>query len=247
MIKDYDKYEFTRLEFVQYLLKGILIALAIGILFYRNILGVVLCIPIIIFYLRQKKEEAIKKRKIKLNMEFKEAVISLQGALNSGYSIERAFTEILKDLSLIYKAESLIIKEVSYINNMIRMNQTVESALSDFAKRSKIEDIMNFADIFVISKRTGGNIIEIIQSTITNINEKIEVDRDIRTLFASKVYESKIMELMPFIMIVYLSVFSPEFLKPLYHNAQGVIIMTILLFVYFATFIWINKILEIEI
>lgn len=247
MIKDYDEYVFTKLELVQHLLEGMLIVLAVGILFYRSFLGVILCLPITMFYFKQEKEKAIRKRKEKLNIEFKDAIISLQGALNSGHSIERAFSEILKDLSLVYKAESLIIKEISYINNMIRMNQTVESALSDFARRSKMEDIMNFADIFVIGKRTGGNIIDIIQNTSKSISEKIEVSRDIRTLFAAKVYESKIMKLMPFIMIGYLSIFSPEFLNPLYHNIQGIIIMTILLIIYIATFIWINKILEIDI
>lgn len=247
MIKDYDKYDFSKAELLKYVIQSLIIIMIVGYLFYKSLIAIILLSPFTYFYLRRKKLVLIEKRKNQLIIQFKDAIVSIQGALNSGFAIERAFEEAVKDLSLLYDEESLIVKEFLYINNLLRINQTVEAALSDFANRSKIEDIQNFADVVAIAKRTGGNIISIIHNTTNNIGEKIEVERDIRTLFASKMYESKIMKLMPFFMILYLEVFSPSFLAPLYKNLQGAMIMSALLIVYCLAIIWTNKILKIYI
>ena len=52
----------------------------------------------------------------------------------------------------------------------------------------------------------------------------------------------------PFIFIlIYLSLSSPGFLAPLYHNIFGIIVMTVLLLMYLAALMVIERIVAIEI
>ena len=85
-------------------------------------------------------------------------------------------------------------REFSYIINQIRMNITVEKALLEFAERTGVEDIINFAEIFAIAKRTGGDLVKVIRTTANAINDKIEVKREIITLVTAKKHEADIMK-----------------------------------------------------
>jgi tight adherence protein B len=127
------------------------------------------------------------------------------------------------------------------------MNQPVEVILKDFADRSGIDDIKNFAEVFDTAKRTGGDLIKIIRSTGNIIRDKIEVKREIITMITAKKFESNIMNLIPFGIIVYLRMFSPDFLSPLYHNLFGILFMTAILVIYYGISRIAMKITSIEV
>lgn len=247
MIEDYNSYHFNLKETMKYLFQGALIASVFGILFYQSIFGIIFISPIIFFYCKAKRKQQMKNRKWQLNLEFRDGILSVSAALNAGYSAEHAFEEAWKDLRLLYKENSLIMKEFSYLINQIRMNITVEKALSDFGERTGIEDIISFAEIFSTAKRTGGDLIKVIRSTSNAINDKIEVKREIITLITSKKYEANIMNMIPIGILCYLYFSSPGFLDPLYHNLFGVIVMTLLLGGYLGAFLLSEKIIAIEV
>lgn len=247
MIDNYDNYEFTVTENLRYTIEGLIIASLLGYLFYNNIFGVLGLCPLALIYRRRKKIQLVEKRKWKLNQEFRDAIISISAALNSGYSAENAFYEGWKDLKLLYKEDNPIMLELSYIINMLKVNVTVEKALSDFARRTKTEDINNFAEVFNTAKRTGGDLIKIIHTTAKSISEKIEVKREIITLTTAKKYEADIMKCIPPAIILYLNYSSQGYLNPLYNNILGVIVMTILLAIYLFAFALTDKIVDIKI
>jgi tight adherence protein B len=196
---------------------------------------------------RKKREQRMEERKWKINQEFKDGIISLSAALSSGYSAENAFEEAWKDLKLLYKEDALIMREFSYIINQIRMNITVEKALNEFAERTGVEDILNFAEIFSTAKRSGGDLIKVIRSTANAISDKVEVKREIITMVTAKKYEADIMKIIPLGIIFYLQFFSPGFLDPLYHNILGRMVMSILLIAYLCAYYLADKIVAIEV
>lgn len=247
MIDNYNNYKFSLFENIRYTLEGLLISSLLGFLFYHHIFGILILSPLVLIYRRRVKSRLIEKRKCKLNQEFRDVIISISAALNSGYSAENAFYEAWKDLKLLYKEDCLIMQELSYIINQIKLNVTIEKALRDFARRTGIEDINNFAEIFATAKRTGGDLIRIIHTSARSISEKIDVKREIKTLITAKKYEADIMKCIPPAIILYLSFSSPGFLDPLYQNILGISVMTILLITYLVAFILSDKIVDINI
>lgn len=232
---------------IYYLLKGLALSSCIGYLFYKNIIAIILLSPYCFIYLKNTKKKLIEARKWDLNIQFRDGIASISAALNAGISIENSFYESLKDLRLMYKESDYIVKEFEYIVNQLHRNKTVEETLHAFALRSGVEDIDNFAEVFITAKRTGGDIIKIIRSSSKTISDKIEVKREIHTLITAKRFETRIMNLIPFGIIGYMWIFSPGFLDPLYQNIIGRIIMTIALCFYYIAFHLSEKIINIKI
>lgn len=243
----YDSYHFTVPERVRYLAAGYLVIGGIIWLFYQNWYLVLFAAPLTLVYLNKMKISQKEKRKWELNLQFKDGIVSLSGSLNAGYSIENSFKEAVRDLTVLYGENSYIVREFTAIDAAVHLNRTVEEALADFADRSGVTDIRNFSEVFATAKRTGGDIIQIIKNTGDVISSRIEIIRDIRTMLAAKKMESRIMNVMPAGIIVYLQVFSPGFLQPLYHNVFGVAVMTVILTVYIGA-VWLTqKIVSIEV
>ncbi|MGB8452712.1 MAG: type II secretion system F family protein [Anaerocolumna sp.] len=247
MIKDYNKYKYTKKEWLTYFMQGAMIGAGLGFLFYANLFGILLLFPYGLIHVHNKKKQLVEKRKWQLNLEFRDGLASLSAALNAGYSIENAFIQAVLDLKLMYSPESMIVSEFERIVNQIFMNKTVEEVLKGFAARSNVEDIVNFAEVFITAKRTGGDIIKIIRTTGNSISDKIEVKREIITLITGIKFEVNIMSMIPFFIIIYLRVFSSGFLDPLYHNLFGFAFMTLVLVMYYGVFCLTQKIMSIEV
>lgn len=247
MINDYNTYRFSLREQVLVIVQGIIIVTVLGYLFYQSIFGVLFLSPLIIVYQKSKKKHQIEKRKWLLNIQFRDGIQSLSAALGAGYSAEHAFEEAWNDLKLLYDDKTYIIQEFAYLINQIKMNITTERALMEFGERTGVEDIINFAEIFITAKRTGGDLIKIIKTTSNTINDKIEIKREIKTLITAKKYEADIMKLIPLGILCFLSISTPGFLDPLYRNLFGVIVMTILLCCYLGAYLLADKIVAIEV
>jgi tight adherence protein B len=120
----------------------------------------------------------------------------------------------------------MMYKELHQINAAVRMSRPLEKMLTEFAERSGCEDIMSFAEVFSFAKRSGGNYVEIIRTTVQKLSDRIEVEREIQTELAGKRFEGRIMDIMPVLIIAYLNVTSGEFMSVLYGNPAGVAVMS---------------------
>ena len=128
-----------------------------------------------------------------------------------------------------------------------RNNSNVEDLLLDFGIRSHIDDIKDFAEIFRIAKRSGGNLTEIIQQTADVIGEKMDVRRKLSTIISAKKMEQSIMNVIPFGIILYIDWSSPGFFDALYHNFTGILIMTALLGIYGLAYVLAGRIIDIKV
>ncbi len=244
---EYDKYEYTRMELVQYGLGGGVAGFLFLMLFYDNvILCGIFAVPFAVMFLKYYKKILIKNRCRVLTVQFKDAMESLVAGLAAGYSLENSVREAQKDLALMYSKEDLILREFDYMTRRMELNVPVEKLLQDLGTRSGAEDIMTFGEILVTAKRTGGNLVRIMRQTVANISEKIEIQREIETVVSGKKLECRCMTAIPLLMILYLRIFSPGFLDPMYNNGMGAGIMTVALAVYLISFLWGQKIMKID-
>ncbi|MCR5796369.1 MAG: type II secretion system F family protein [Eubacterium sp.] len=182
--------------------------------------------------MNKNKSRLIDKRKWELDIQFRDALDAVVAALVAGYSLENSFASARESLSLMYDDDALIIREMDYIVNRVEYNVPIEQVLQEFSDRSNVEDIRMFCDVVGIAKRTGGNLVKIIRGTSGNIAERQESRREIETMISGKKMEANIMSIIPMSMIVYMRVFSPGYLDPMYHNLAGVVMMTVCLVLY---------------
>jgi len=244
---DYADYVLSRQELLLHIFAGACFAAVVGWLFYDSIIAWVLLLPLVVMSLNKKREKLCHKRKRKLELEFREVILSVSANLQAGYSVENAFQEAYKDIIVLYGTESVMTKELRLMFRRLNNNEQLEEVLADLAKRSGVQDIRDFADIFRIAKRGGGDMRSIIANTADIIGDKQEVRREIETVISEKKLEQSIMRAMPFIIIFYISFTSKGYFDSLYHNIWGWLIMTVALIVYAAACHISDKILEIEV
>lgn len=244
---DYNQYVYTRAERFRYGVCGSAAGFAILMLFYDNILLCSVCAPLAgILFLRYYRRTLVERRRWELMVQFKDAMDSLVSALVAGYSLENAVRQAERDLGLMYGAGDVIMPEISYMTRKIDLKVSVEDLMKELGERSGVEDIATFSEILMTAKKTGGNLVQVMRRTAGNISERMEIRREIETMIAGKKMEARCMTAIPLLMIVYLRVFSPGFLDPLYHNLMGVLVMTGALAVYAGAFLWGQNIMKIE-
>ena len=226
--------------------KGIGILAVISYFFYRSIWAFFLFLPYLIYYFRKKKQEKQEQQAELLRYQFKDGIMAISAALNAGYSVENAFREGRKDLTLLYEKEEPIMREFQRIIRGLDANERLEKLLFDFAKRSGLEEVESFAEIFATAKEAGGDFSVIIQTTAERIAARMEVKREIKTMVAAKNFEQKIMSLVPFLIMFYIELTSPGFFSELYGNILGVAVMTVCLGVYLLSRYLADRIMRIE-
>lgn len=244
---DYGEYHFSAKEGILAVLEGGLLILAIGYFFYRSFLACVLLLPLFGFFVKEKKRELSKKRRQELSVQFKDLVLSLSANLKAGYSIENAMREAYRDMELLYGMDSPIALEIRHMIRGMENNVILEKLLYDLGLRSHLPDIMQFADVFFIAKKSGGNLTEILEKTAEVIEQKIDTDKEIQLMISAKKMEQKIMNLVPFLIIFYIGSTSKGFFDVLYHNLVGIVVMTVCLVFYGAAWRLSKKIVEIEV
>lgn len=245
--RQYNVYHFTWKDWLEYSLRFILKGSIICYLFYDSCKAFLLLIPFLVLDYKNLKKKKLEKLKRGLTLQFKTMMEALVTSLTAGYALEKAFGDAQKDLELVYDRDAVIFEELYGILSGLKMNIPLETSLKDFGERSGIDDIRNFANVVSAAKKSGGNLIRIIEKTVNTISDKIAVEEEIKTLIAAKKLEGQIMLFMPYGIIFYLRVSNGEFLQVLYHNMLGAALMTFFLAAIYVAKIWSERIMEIQV
>lgn len=215
--------------------------------FYRRIPAFFLLLPLSVPVYRHAMRRRRQKEERVLLLQFQELLGSLLTGIRAGYSAENAFRESWQDMAFLYGEESRICRELVRINAGVANHIPLEHLLLEFADRSGAEEIREFAEVFSIAKRSGGNLPTILERTIHIIQEKIGTENEIQILLSSKRMESGIMDAVPFVLAGYLSVTSPGFFDPLYGTARGIAVTSGCLVLYLAALVLSEKITDIQV
>lgn len=221
-------------------LQAALVLYGVGYIFYHNFLISLLLLPLASFYPQIKKKHILEQRQRRLRLECKEFLYSIQSSLHAGKSAEAALFDVPKDIQMFYPSESAeIIQEVLLILRKLDFNIPLEDSLDDFAKRTGLSDIENFAESLRICKRHGGNLIQVSQNTIHAITQKLEIEEDIEVILAQKKWEQTFLFILPIGMILLLSVIAKDYFEVLFEG-KGHIIMTVVMML-IATAYWLSS------
>ncbi|MCL2050572.1 MAG: hypothetical protein FWG91_02405 [Lachnospiraceae bacterium] len=240
-------YDFTVKERLMILLYGLAIILLLAYFFYRSLWAVPLLSPLLFIYQKMAKENLRLKKQKELTQSFKEMIEIVAGNLRAGYSVENAFLEMGKETLRLKQKEAPEVKMVTFIKRGIENNIVLNERLREAGEISGISEIMEFAEVFSVAKNSGGGMIDSISQFAAMIGDKIETEKEISVILSARRGEQKIMNIVPFIILIYLDITSPGFFSPLYHNLIGIVTMTACLALYLCAYYMAQKMLRIEV
>ena len=133
--QDYDKYSYSAREILKYGVQGVLLCVAVDYLLYKSFWVLLPMLPFPILFLKWKKKQLIQERKRKLDYQFKDALNSMNVAVQAGYSVENAVAVCVHDLEQLYEKEDDILAEFRYIEAQQHVSVPVEELFMDLANR----------------------------------------------------------------------------------------------------------------
>lgn len=213
-------------KYPRFLLEGAVLLGIAAWLFYDSPAAMAVLSPLLIPYYRKRCREKAQKDGKELSAQFGEALAAIITALKAGYSAENAFCECRREMAFQFGEKAMITREMARIEKGIENHVPLERLLEEFSGRWGIEEITEFAEVFAIARRSGGNLPEIMGRTAGIIQDRMEIDAEIDILLSSRKFEQRIMAGVPFFIIFYLGISSEGFFDVLYHNPAGVIFMT---------------------
>ena len=203
--------------------------LLVAKLFYGKFIVAVFLLPLTIPIMCERKHKIQRKKKRALEKQFKEMLISLSDALNTGYSLENAVGESYRDMISLYGYHGNICVQLRQMISQIKLNVTVETVFREFGKHSGLKNAVFFANI---------------KNVTENIVLKETVREEIEVMIHEKKMEQKVMLIIPLVLILYVNVTSPGFLSVMYQGIIGPTVMTIFVILYAAAYLWTEKCIE---
>lgn len=243
---DYSRYRLRPLETLLLSGAGLILGIAINLLFFRQIAALILIPPCLFIVIRAGKKSKADKVLQSLHYHFKDAVSSIHTALRAGYSLENAIAEAYREVREMYSETDILVRELYAMCNRLKLKEPVEKLFYDLGERSGIEDIRMFAEVIIIAKRTGGNLDAILQTIWLTLCGKIDTKQEIDAAIAAKKFEQAIMSIMPAAIIAYMQMSFGDMIMVMYQSAFGHLVMGSCLAVYITAFVIGRRIVNVK-
>jgi tight adherence protein B len=183
----------------------------------------------------------IKKRIDKFNKELPNMINIIIGSLKSGYSFPQALKTVVEECDSPTKDEiGILMKEMSY-------GITMDDALQNLNKRMPSDDLELLIQAILIQRQVGGNLAGILEIIVETIRERIRIQRQVQTLTSQGRLSGRVIGALPVILGGMIYLMNPEYIKPLFSNALGRILVGFSILSGIIGFILINKLTKIQV
>jgi tight adherence protein B len=140
-----------------------------------------------------------------------------------------------------------IAQEFKLLNQEIRIGLPLEQALAHLYERMPSEDLDLVITSIVISRDLGGNLTEVFDNIAQTIRERHVIEGKIRALTAQGKLQGIIMVLLPFVVGIAIHIVDPKLMEPLYKDEWGWTLLVGLVILTAAGYLWIRKIVRIDV
>lgn len=194
--------------------------------FFQSLLLSVLLLPLLFVLEGKVAEESERKKDQKWEESFQRYLTDLDSNLRLGHSLERSTAEAINS-STAFEEEKWMISE-------LEMNVYVADVFQKLAEKKKIESLRQFSSALSSALQSGSNLHELVQNSIFQIQKKIRMEAEIKSMLTKVKYESSLLTALVPMMMIYMKTLSPNFKEVMYGSLQGRFVMLVCLAIYLA-------------
>jgi tight adherence protein B len=182
------------------------------------------------------------------NKQLPDTITLIANALRAGSSFLQAVELVVRESPPPVSIEfGRVIREVN-------LGLPFDQALENMVRRVRSDDLELMATAISIQHQVGGNLAEILDSIAYTIRERVRIKGEIRTLTAQQRLSGYVVAGLPIALAGFLFVAAPGFMAPMFLNPPevlglpaGVVILIFGGFMMFLGFMFIRKIVDIEV
>jgi tight adherence protein B len=182
------------------------------------------------------------------NKQLPDTITLLANALRAGSSFLQAIELVVRE------SRPPISLEFSRVIREVNLGLPFEQALENMVRRVRSDDLELMATAISIQHTVGGNLAEILDSIAYTIRERVRIQGEIRTLTAQQRLSGYVVGFLPIGLAGFLFVAAPSFMDPMFRNPPdvlglpaGVVILIFGGFMMFIGFMFIRRIVDIEV
>jgi tight adherence protein B len=196
------------------------------------------------FWLSRRKNGRLSA----FNKQLPDTITLIANALRAGSSFLQAIELVVRE------SRPPISTEFSRVIREVNLGLPFDQALENMVRRVRSDDLELMATAISIQHQVGGNLAEILDSIAFTIRERVRIKGEINTLTAQQRLSGYVVGFLPMALAGFLFVAAPSFMEPMFMNPPGilglpagVIILAFGGFMMFIGFMFIRKIVDIEV
>jgi tight adherence protein B len=196
------------------------------------------------FWLNRRKGKRLKA----FNSNLADTIVLVANALRAGSSFLQAIDMVVRETQPPMSTEfARVIREVN-------LGLPLDEALANMTRRVRSDDLELMTTAIAIHHTVGGNLAEILDSIAFTIRERVRIKGEIKTLTAQQRMSGYVVGFLPIGLVGILTLIAPRFMDPMLRKPPevfglpaGVIILAVGAFMMFMGFIFIRRIVDIEV
>jgi len=165
----------------------------------------------------------------------------ITSALRAGHSFPSALDTVAAE------AQSPTDEEFARIVNAGRLGRDVVEAMHEAARRMDNEDFGWVSDGVAIQRETGGNLGEVLERVGETIRERNELAKKVRAISAEGRASGWVMMAVPPALGGYLTFMNPRTFADAFLASTGLVILAVCGVLYLIGFLWIRRIVKVEV
>jgi tight adherence protein B len=165
----------------------------------------------------------------------------IAASLESGASVMRALELVVEE------ADEPMSSEFGRVLTATRMGTELSEALSALSVRLGSRDVDWTVQAISVQQRTGGRLADILRIVARTMRSRGEVKREVDALTVEGRLSGLILGALPFFIAAVMLIVSPDYLKPLFHETAGLVMVAGASVLMLVGFVWMRRIIRVEV
>lgn len=234
-----------RLRPAEWLLVRFGIAVVLGVVLTAVIGAPMVCGPLAVllgwfggrFFLKFR----ISRRRTLFGEQLPDTLQLVAGALRSGFSLAQALD------SMVREGTQPIAGEIARSLARTRLGVSVEDALGKAADRMRCQDLSWVVMAIRIQREVGGNLAELLLTTVNTMRERATVRRQIKALTAEGRMSAYVLISLPIGLGLWLFTSRRDYIEPLYTRPAGWMMLGATAVCLCVGWFWMKKMIKVEV
>jgi tight adherence protein B len=176
----------------------------------------------------------------RLTEQLPETLELMSSSLRAGHAYTAAVQVVAEEL------EDPIAGEFQVMVDQFRVGLDRRACLNLLVERVDIPDLRLFATAVLIHSESGGNLAEAFEKLAEVIRARFKLAGQVRAITAEGRLSGAILGALPIVVGVIISLLNPEYLKPLFRQPAGLLMIATAVVLEFVGFLWIRRIVAVR-
>ena len=153
---------------------------------------------------------SINHRRSKFDNQLVDVLVLITGAVRAGYSFLQSLDVVVQEM------QPPVSEEFRKVRREVGLGLSLQQALLNLHARMQNEDLYLVVTAVNINMQVGGNLAVMLDVVTNTIRERSRLFSELRALTSQQRFSGYILTLLPFIIIAFLFVISPEYISRLF-------------------------------